>query len=132
MQHLLTIVVYTSLAGLALPLGGALASIERLRPRWLEEEFRHGVLAFGGGILLAAVALVLVPHGMRELDVAVAGLPEDAAGKQRIQHRCTGIERYVALARVHRRGEDCCGARDPGGPGIRGRLRFARRRILAI
>ena len=72
MQHLLTIVVYTSLAGLALPLGGALASIERLRPRWLEEEFRHGVLAFGGGILLAAVALVLVPHGMRELDVAGA------------------------------------------------------------
>ena len=72
MQPLLTIVLYTSLAGFALPAGGALASIARLRPRWLEEEFRHGVLAFGGGVLLAAVALVLVPHGMRELSVAAA------------------------------------------------------------
>mgnify|MGYP001091999766 CR=1 FL=1 len=72
MQQLLTIVVYTSLAGFALPAGGALASIERLRPRWLEQEFRHGVLAFGGGMLLAAVALVLVPHGMRELTVVAA------------------------------------------------------------
>ena len=72
MQQLLTIIVYTSLAGFALPVGGALASIERLRPDWLEQEFRHGVLAFGGGVLLAAVALVLVPHGMRELDAAAA------------------------------------------------------------
>ena len=72
MQQLLTIIVYTSLAGFALPAGGALASIERLRPRWLEQEFRHGVLAFGGGILLAAVALVLVPHGMQVLSVTAA------------------------------------------------------------
>lgn len=72
MEQLLAIVVYTSLAGLALPAGGALASIERLRPLWLEQELRHGVLAFGGGILIAAVALVLVPHGMRELDVVTA------------------------------------------------------------
>jgi ZIP family zinc transporter len=72
MQQLLIIIVYTSLAGFALPVGGALASIERLRPGWLEQEFRHGVLAFGGGVLLAAVALVLVPHGMRELDAAAA------------------------------------------------------------
>jgi ZIP family zinc transporter len=69
MQQLLTIIVYTSLAGFALLAGGALASIERLRPRWLEQEFRHGVLAFGGGILIAAVSLVLVPQGMRELNV---------------------------------------------------------------
>jgi ZIP family zinc transporter len=72
MQQLLNIVFYTSLAGLALPAGGALASVEHLRPRWLEQEFRHGVLAFGGGVLLAAVALVLVPQGMRELEVVAA------------------------------------------------------------
>lgn len=45
MQDLMFTIAYTSLAGFALPAGGALASIERLRPRWLEQEFRHGVLA---------------------------------------------------------------------------------------
>lgn len=72
MQELLAIIVYTSLAGLALPLGAVIASIEQVRPHWLEEEFRHGMLAFGGGVLLAAVALVLVPHGINELSVFAA------------------------------------------------------------
>jgi ZIP family zinc transporter len=71
-KQLLFVIAYTSLAGFALPLGGALAGIERLRPRWLEQELRHGVLAFGGGVLLAAVALVLVPQGIRELSVFAA------------------------------------------------------------
>lgn len=30
---------------------------------WLEQELRHSIIAFGGGILLAAVAFVLVPEG---------------------------------------------------------------------
>jgi len=72
MQELLAIIVYTSLAGLALPLGAVIASIEQVRPHWLEEEFRHGMLAFGGGVLLAAVALVLVPHGINDLSVFAA------------------------------------------------------------
>ena len=74
MEQLLLIVLYTALAGAALPAGGAIASIERIRPYWLEQELRHGVLAFGGGILLAAVALVLVPEGLRMLS-AFAALP---------------------------------------------------------
>lgn len=72
MEHLLTIIVYTSLAGFALPIGGALGSIRHLGPRWLDRELRHGVLAFGGGVLLAAVALVLVPHGIRELSMVTS------------------------------------------------------------
>jgi len=40
-----------------------LARVERLRPQWLERELRHSIIAFGGGVLLAAVALVLVPEG---------------------------------------------------------------------
>ncbi|MEZ5828271.1 MAG: hypothetical protein R3D30_08705 [Hyphomicrobiales bacterium] len=56
-----------TLAGATIPLGAYLATIENIRPRWLQSEVRHSVLAFGGGALLAAVALVLVPEGIRNL-----------------------------------------------------------------
>ncbi|HEX5677932.1 MAG TPA: divalent cation transporter [Alcanivorax sp.] len=54
-------------AGATIPLGGLLARFERIRPNWLEAEFRHSVIAFGGGALLAAVALVLIPEGSARL-----------------------------------------------------------------
>ncbi len=63
MNEVTKIVLYTLAAGLCIPIGGALASVERIRPNWLENEFRHFVVAFGGGVLLAAIALVLVPEG---------------------------------------------------------------------
>ena len=68
MNEILTITLYTLCAGVCIPLGGLLAMAERLRPRWLENELRHFIIAFGGGILVAAVALVLVPEGVRYLD----------------------------------------------------------------
>jgi len=55
------------LAGLTIPIGAYLAAVERIRPNWLENELRHGIIAFGGGALLAAVALVLVPEGSEHL-----------------------------------------------------------------
>ena len=58
------IILYTLCAGACIPLGGLLAYKEKIRPKWLENEFRHSVIAFGGGILIAAVALVLVPEGV--------------------------------------------------------------------
>lgn len=64
MDEILKLVLYTVSAGACIPLGGLLACKERLRPGWLENEFRHFIIAFGGGILLAAVALVLVPEGV--------------------------------------------------------------------
>lgn len=57
----------STLGGVTIPIGGALASVEHIRPLWLEHELRHGVIAFGGGVLLAAVSLVLVPEGVRHL-----------------------------------------------------------------
>ena len=71
------ILIATGLAGLAIPIGGLIASLEHIRPKWLEEEFRHTVTAFGGGVLLSAVSLVLVPEGIRGLSwpwVAIAML----------------------------------------------------------
>lgn len=67
MPPILQVLMLTLAAGAAIPLGGVLAKVERLRPAWLESEFRDGVMAFGGGVLIAAVALVLIPEGVRAL-----------------------------------------------------------------
>ena len=68
MSPLVTSLLLATLAGAAIPLGALLAQVETIRPRWLEQEFRHAMIAFGGGVLLAAVSLVLVPEGISELD----------------------------------------------------------------
>ena len=72
--------LWTALAGACIPLGAALARIERIRPRWLEDEFRHFVIAFGGGVLLGAVALVLVPEGSERLPQPLAAFAVMLAG----------------------------------------------------
>lgn len=69
MQEWLKVILLTSLAGLAMPLGASLASIFHLKPKWIENEARHTILAFGGGALLSAVALVLVPEGSEHLGI---------------------------------------------------------------
>lgn len=61
-----------TLAAATIPLGGLLGRTEALHPGWLDAEWRHAVLAFGGGVLVAAVALVLVPEGSRALPPAAA------------------------------------------------------------
>jgi ZIP family zinc transporter len=68
MDEITNIILYTLCAGACIPLGGLLANIEKIRPGWLENEFRHFIIAFGGGILVAAVALVLVPEGVTYLN----------------------------------------------------------------
>ena len=76
MDPFVEMLLWTVLAGACIPAGAALARIEHIRPLWLEEEFRHFVIAFGGGVLLGAVALVLVPEGAAHVPEpwAVAGL----------------------------------------------------------
>ena len=62
------LIIYTLLAGACIPLGGIIAYLEKIRPYWLENELRHFIIAFGGGILAAAVALILVPEGIKYVD----------------------------------------------------------------
>lgn len=66
-MDLLLVIAATLFAGLAMTLGAIIAHFENIRNQWIEEEFRHGVVAFGGGALLSAVALVLVPEGIANL-----------------------------------------------------------------
>lgn len=67
MTSLWATVVMATLAGVAIPVGALLGRIEHLGPGWLDSEFRHTVISFGGGALLSAVALVLVPEGVAVL-----------------------------------------------------------------
>jgi len=67
MPQLYEAILLALLAGAAIPLGGAIAAVEHIHPYWLENEFRHAVIAFGGGALLAAIALVLIPEGITGL-----------------------------------------------------------------
>ncbi|WP_283787747.1 ZIP family metal transporter [Bermanella sp. WJH001] len=67
MLDLQSMLMLTALAGLAMPLGALLAKFERLQSDWLETELRHGIIAFAAGALLSAIALVLVPEGIKHL-----------------------------------------------------------------
>jgi len=80
MDQLAQALLYATLAGATIPLAGAIARWGRIRPRSLESELHHSVIAFGGGVLLAAVALVLVPEGMRHLAPAEVTLSFAAGG----------------------------------------------------
>jgi len=72
MSLILTVIASTFLAGLAMPLGALIACFEKIGSEWLEQELRHSVMAFGGGALLSAVALVLVPEGVANLNILAA------------------------------------------------------------
>jgi ZIP family zinc transporter len=61
------VILLTAAAGAAIPSGGYLASHSHIQSRWLCNEFRHSVIALGAGILLGAVAMVLVPTALNYL-----------------------------------------------------------------
>ena len=72
MPEWIAVLLIAAGAGVSVPVGAALASVERIRPNWLEAELRHSIIAFGGGALLSAVALVLVPDGMEGLPLSAS------------------------------------------------------------
>ena len=63
--------LFTTISGGCILIGGLAAKVERIRPAWLEDELRHSIIAFGGGVLISAVALVLVPEGSRLIPSAL-------------------------------------------------------------
>jgi ZIP family zinc transporter len=68
MQDTLLIVLYASIAGLPIILGGTLSSIFQAHRRHLKSEINHFTIAFGGGALLSAISFALIPHGLKELE----------------------------------------------------------------
>ena len=68
------------LAGAAMPLGALFAKFDFRSPAILGTEWRHFIVAFGGGALISAIALVLVPEGTKEVTLLPAIVCFSAGG----------------------------------------------------
>ena len=71
MSTVTQVLIYGGIAGVTIPLGALLNQHLGIRSAWIASEVRHGILAFGAGALLAAVALVLVPRGGSSLSLPI-------------------------------------------------------------
>lgn len=70
MPQIVRIIVYSMCSGITVFFGGLSARVlERHAGRKEYELLMHISQAFGGGILIAAVAFVLIPAGIRELEI---------------------------------------------------------------
>lgn len=87
----MTIILFSWIAGLTAVIGGIIARVEEyLGPKNIDE-FVHGVIAFGGGILMAAVALSLVPEAMKTLSVIMLSVTFLGGG-----FTFSAIDRYLS------------------------------------
>ncbi len=67
MDPLILVLTISWLAGLTAFFGALLAKFEGSAETEVKKEIIHAVMAFGGGILIAAVAFALAPEGMAQL-----------------------------------------------------------------
>ncbi len=67
MSNTLTIIIYSSAAGLPIIIGGLISSLLQNKNLQYREELNHLITAFGGGALLSAIAFVLVPKAVSSL-----------------------------------------------------------------
>lgn len=70
MKDLFIIIGISWIAGIAALIGGIFAKIECSAETQSKREWIHGIVAFGGGILVAAVAFALAPEGIAFLPPA--------------------------------------------------------------
>jgi len=66
-KNLIIVLAVSWLSGLAAFLGGSFAFFEGSAESETKREIIHGIVAFGGGVLVAAVAFALTPEGIANL-----------------------------------------------------------------
>jgi ZIP family zinc transporter len=71
MRDIIQIVLYSLASGATVILGGFLAKLEVLPENDLGREISHGIVAFGAGVVVAAVAFVLAPKGIQVLPLPI-------------------------------------------------------------
>ena len=71
MEDLIKIISYSFLSGITVFLGGILSILfeKHFKEGLVKKEIIHASIAFGGGIIIAAVAFVLTPKGINELPI---------------------------------------------------------------
>ena len=95
MDSFVAMLLFTTASGSCILIGGLLARVERIRPLWLEQELRHTIIAFGGGVLIAAIAFVLVPEGQAYLESPIPGVAIFLLGGLVFMQ----VERYLSAKR---------------------------------
>jgi len=71
---LITVITLTLIAGLAMPLGAFIAHFSGGKSWWVNNELKHAIIAFGGGALMAAVALILIPQGIKDQSILMTSV----------------------------------------------------------
>lgn len=69
MDIIIQIIIFSFIAGFTIFIGGFLSRSLNIRNKELREEMVHFFVAFGGGILISAVAFALVPRAISELSI---------------------------------------------------------------
>lgn len=67
MEYLATVGLYSLASGNTIFVGGVLSRLDHFQDSVMKEKVLHAVIAFGGGVFVAAVAFVLTPQGMELL-----------------------------------------------------------------
>lgn len=68
---ILKLILFAGFAGITILIGGLLANLfnHHIKDTPVKYEITHSIMSFGAGIILAAVALVLIPFGMEHLNL---------------------------------------------------------------
>ena len=69
MEHLATVGLYSLVSGITILIGGILSRLDHFRDSLIKKQVLHAIIAFGGGVLIAAVAFVLTPRAIELLPI---------------------------------------------------------------
>lgn len=74
MADIFKVVLYSFVSGATIIIGGFFARLEVFPDSELKNEVAHGIVALGGGVLVAAVAFVLAPRAIASLPLLLLTL----------------------------------------------------------
>jgi ZIP family zinc transporter len=71
MADIFKVLLYSLVSGATIIIGGIFARLEAFPDSQLKNEISHGIVALGGGVLVAAVAFVLAPRAIDTLSLII-------------------------------------------------------------